>query len=66
MENISDSQSASKLTTIPASLEDVKLKGLPNSAYYISEFITEEEERYILGKVRQASAFPPCSGSNIS
>lgn len=39
-----------KLTTIPASLEKVRIKTLPPSAFYISEFISEEEERLLLEK----------------
>ena len=41
-----------KLTTIPESLETVRIKSLPSSAFYISEFITQEEERLLLEKVR--------------
>ena len=51
MEDLVDSQSAPKLTALPVSLEDVKLKELPNSAFYISEFITPDEEEYLLSKV---------------
>lgn len=42
---------SNKLTTIPESLESVQIKTLPSSAYYISEFITQEEERFLLEKV---------------
>ena len=40
-----------QLTNMPASLEAVRIKGLPDSAFYISNFITEEEERALLNKV---------------
>jgi alkylated DNA repair protein alkB family protein 6 len=36
---------------IPPCLEDVKIMSLPSSAYYIADFISEEEEQAILKKV---------------
>ena len=50
MEGLQETQSP-MLIALPASLEDVKLKALPDSAFYISEFITPEEEEYLLNKV---------------
>lgn len=35
----------------PPALENARIKDLPSTAYYISNFITEEEERIILSKV---------------
>jgi len=43
-----------QLTTMPASLEDFRIKGLPSSAFYIADFISHDEERYILGKIAAA------------
>ena len=36
---------------LPASLEDAKITRLPSTAYYIPNFISEEEERLLLDKV---------------
>jgi hypothetical protein len=36
---------------LPSSLQNARIEGLPEAAYYISEFITEEEEGYLLDKV---------------
>lgn len=38
--------------TMPASLEEAKVEGIPQSAFYISDFITQEEEQALLNKVR--------------
>lgn len=35
----------------PSSLEHVRITSLPQTAYYIPNFITEEEEQIILDKV---------------
>lgn len=43
-------------STVPTSLERVKVAGLPATAYYISDFISEDEEEFILGKVRSRDA----------
>lgn len=40
-----------KMAVIPMSLADVKITGLPSSAFYIADFISEEEERVLLEKV---------------
>ncbi len=40
-----------QLTTMPACLEDVKIKSLPATAFYISDFVNEEEELALLNKV---------------
>lgn len=37
---------------LPPTLELARIQGLPAAAYYIPSFISEEEERLILGKVR--------------
>jgi hypothetical protein len=39
------------LTNLPTCLEDVKVKSMPNSAYYIADFISQAEEDIILNKV---------------
>ncbi|KAH8176252.1 2OG-Fe(II) oxygenase superfamily protein [Sarocladium implicatum] len=39
---------------LPASLAAARIGDLPSTAYYISDFITEEEERLILEKVASA------------
>ena len=40
-----------RLTAIPPCLEEVGVKGLPPTVYYISDFITPEEELILLNKV---------------
>ncbi|KAL2074683.1 hypothetical protein VTL71DRAFT_8462 [Oculimacula yallundae] len=40
--------------TMPACLEDVKIRELPHSAFYISNFITPEEEQMLLHKIQTA------------
>ena len=40
--------------TLPASLEQVRINALPPDAYYISDFISEDEERQILDKITTA------------
>lgn len=37
---------------MPASLDEVVLTRLPARAFYIADFITEEEEQHLLSKVR--------------
>ncbi|TDZ23606.1 Alpha-ketoglutarate-dependent dioxygenase alkB-like protein 6 [Colletotrichum orbiculare MAFF 240422] len=39
---------------LPACLDDVKIAKLPSSAFYISNFISEEEEQAILQKIADA------------
>lgn len=36
---------------LPASLDDVRIRGIPSSAFYISAFISEEEEMALVHKV---------------
>ena len=36
---------------LPTCLENVKVKSMPNSAYYIADFISQAEEEIILNKV---------------
>jgi alkylated DNA repair protein alkB family protein 6 len=43
-----------QLTTMPACLEDVRIKCLPRSAYYIANFIREDEEKLLLNKIETA------------
>lgn len=38
--------------TLPVSLEAARIDSLPATAYYISNFISVEEEQLILDKVR--------------
>ncbi|TVY83260.1 Alpha-ketoglutarate-dependent dioxygenase alkB-like protein [Lachnellula suecica] len=37
-----------------SSLEEARVKGLPSSAFYIADFITEEEEQMLLSKIATA------------
>lgn len=37
---------------LPSDLEEAKIASLPEAFYYIADFITEEEERMLLDKVR--------------
>lgn len=41
-------------SSMPAYLEDVRIKDLSPSVFYISNFISEEEERILLNKVRSS------------
>jgi hypothetical protein len=43
--------SEAQLTTLPAALEQARIKQLPSCAYYIADFITEKEEQLLLDKV---------------
>ena len=48
---------------LPTSLEEARIKSLPSIAYYIPDFISEDEERLILDKVRLLPYSPgPCPG----
>ncbi|OAA34459.1 hypothetical protein NOR_08469 [Metarhizium rileyi] len=40
--------------SLPPLLEDARIDGLPSVAYYIPNFISEEEEHFILGKIAGA------------
>ena len=40
-----------ELITLPLSLDDVKIRSLPKSAYYLADFISQAEEEAILNKV---------------
>jgi hypothetical protein len=40
-----------QLTFLPACLEDVRIKSLPSSAFYIAGFLSNEEEQMLLNKV---------------
>lgn len=42
---------------LPPSLSAVRVAGVPDTAYYISDFISESEEAHILDKV----CLPPIS-----
>ena len=49
--------------SLPSSLAQARIPRLPSAAYYIADFISEEEERLILDKVcsvtcLRASPFP--------
>ncbi|KAI0902273.1 hypothetical protein F4806DRAFT_490744 [Annulohypoxylon nitens] len=46
--------STSTNLTLPESLEQVRIAGLPSAAYYISDFITQDEEEAILEKITSA------------
>lgn len=54
--SLDDTQSKSH--SLPRSLDQVRIERLPPAAYYIADFITEDEERHILEKV-------PCIFSRI-
>jgi alkylated DNA repair protein alkB homolog 6 len=43
---------ASGQVLLPSALEEVKITSMPDSAFYIANFISEEEEQVLLGKVR--------------
>ncbi len=45
--------------SLPASLDDVKIATLPPVAYYIANFISEDEEQAILDKVWENMAWSP-------
>jgi len=46
---------------LPSSLEQSRITALPPSAYYIPNFISEDEEKLILEKVaRRVFIFIPC------
>lgn len=47
----SDEAAAGSGPTLPRRLEDARVTTLPSSAFYIPDFITEEEEQHILSKV---------------
>jgi hypothetical protein len=51
------SRSTVGLINLPAYLEDVKIKSLPNSAYYVANFISEAEEDAILNRVSVVIVF---------
>jgi len=40
-----------EVPNLPASLSEVAIPALPDSAYYISNFITQAEEEALLNKV---------------
>ncbi|KEZ42606.1 Uncharacterized protein SAPIO_CDS5847 [Scedosporium apiospermum] len=46
--------SSPALPSLPQSLEDARIRTLPASAYYLPNFITEEEEQFILDKIANA------------
>lgn len=46
-----DDTMASSQVNLPSSLEASRITALPPSAYYIADFISEEEEQQILEKV---------------
>ena len=51
---------------LPTSLEHARIASLPPSAYYIPDFISEEEERHILDKVLEKSRFSTFVEKNLS
>ena len=42
--------------SLPSSLQEAKIICLPDSFYYIAEFITQEEGRVLLDKVRMETS----------
>ena len=48
---MSSDDSQSKGYSLPTSLDQVRIEGMPPAAYYIADFLTEDEERHILEKV---------------
>jgi alkylated DNA repair protein alkB homolog 6 len=44
-----------QLIVMPTCLEDVRIKSLPSSAFYIANFISKEEEQVLLNKVCNTS-----------
>jgi len=61
-----------QLIPMPASLEEVRVKSLPSSAFYIADFINREEETFLLDQVSGFAAFEflliiqGCSSSETS
>jgi len=49
-----DAATASPGVSLPSCLERVRITGLPHSAYYIADFVTEEEEALLLQKIADA------------
>ncbi len=43
--------------SLPVSLEDARISALPPTAYYIPNFLSEDEERLILDKVLKRLAW---------
>ena len=48
-----------------SSLEEARVQSLPSSAYYIADFITEEEEQILLSKVSPQTLLR-ISSTNVS
>jgi alkylated DNA repair protein alkB family protein 6 len=44
-----------QLVAMPACLEEARIKSLPSSAFYIPDFISQEEEQVLLNKVFNTS-----------
>ncbi|KAK1598642.1 calpain [Colletotrichum navitas] len=44
----------SRAVNLPASLDDVRIEKLPPSSFYIANFISEEEEQFLLQKIADA------------
>lgn len=47
-------ETGSSTISLPQSLEQARIHSLPSSAYYIPDFVSEEEERHILEKIANA------------
>lgn len=50
---------------LPSSLAQAKIASLPSTAYYIPNFISEDEERFILDKVRWLAGLAPSASSFV-
>jgi alkylated DNA repair protein alkB family protein 6 len=44
--------------SLPQFLDLARISSLPDSAYYIADFLSEDEERLILDKVRRSKPLP--------
>jgi hypothetical protein len=43
---------------LPSTLEDVRIADMPGAAYYIADFVTEDEEGSLLNKVGKCRTDP--------
>lgn len=52
--NVPTASSSTSSSRLPESLEQARVQSLPSSAYYIADFISDEEEQLILDKIASA------------
>lgn len=51
---------------LPPSLETSRIPALPPAAYYIADFLSEEEEQFILHKVARCTPRPQTSSVSLT